>query len=169
MPVPNFPCQKGGTFSARGIHASRCPSASARPAVEALCRRLWSSPPSRRLLRNTIRRRGAIHGATAWRREKEQRRVLGRINADAAPHAGLGWARKPKPGLILRTNSQRGVSQGRVPPTSPRPWAGCVGFSGISEGFRRGFRRAPALPKNSRAGVSNLLKVHGQRSEFSAL
>ena len=67
------PCQKDGAFSARGIHASRCPSASARPAVAALCRRLWSTPPSRLLLRNTIRRRGAIHGATAQRREKEQR------------------------------------------------------------------------------------------------
>ena len=91
-----FPMSKGGAFSARGIHASRCPSASARPAVEALCRRLWSSPPSRRLLRNTIRRRGATHGATAQRREKEQRRVGGGY-PDAALRAGLRPAQTPSP------------------------------------------------------------------------
>jgi hypothetical protein len=33
--------------------------------------------------------------------EKEQRRVLGRINADVALHAGLGPATNAKPGVIL--------------------------------------------------------------------
>ena len=45
----------------------------------------------------------------ARRRREGAAPVLGRINADAALHAGLGWARKPKPGLILRNHSQRTV------------------------------------------------------------
>jgi len=49
----------------------------------------------------------------ARRRREGAAPVLGRINADAALHAGLGWARKPKPGLILRTDSQGIVRVGR--------------------------------------------------------
>jgi hypothetical protein len=104
--------QKECAYSARGADGSQAPSATERP---------------------LLRHRGE---------EKEQRRVLGRINADAALHTGLGWARKPKPGLILRTNSQRGVSRGRLPPTSPRPRAGCAVSPGISKGSSAGFHRA---------------------------
>jgi hypothetical protein len=66
---------------------------------------------------------------------------LGRINAGAALHAGLGWAQKPKPGLILRTNSQRGVIHGQC--RRPPLFAGRLrGFYGISLGFRAGFTAA---------------------------
>ena len=73
MPSPLSPCQKGGRVLGARCSTARSPGqGSNRP------------------------RRGT---APSHRRSSAG---LGRINAGAALHAGLGWARKPKPGLILR-------------------------------------------------------------------
>ena len=93
------------------------------------------------------------------RRAREQRRVGGHLRR-CSPR-GLGWALNIQ---ALGDPTQR-QSAGCQPGTSAAdlaPSAGRLrGFWGISRGFRRGFRRAPALPKNSRAGVSNPLKKRG--------
>src|ERR1700736_1893452 len=73
MPSPLSPCQKGGRVLGARCSTARSPGqGSNRP------------------------RRGT---APSHRRSSAG---LGRINAGTALHAGLGWARKPKPGLILR-------------------------------------------------------------------
>ena len=75
------------------------------------------SPPSRRNTRNSFdfvrvscwRCRNACRNrGTTAPSERRSSAKLGDI-LDAAPHAGLGWARYAKPDMILHTNSQRTV------------------------------------------------------------
>jgi hypothetical protein len=88
---------------------------------------------------------------------KEQRR--GGDPDAAARRAWLGAKTQARsdPTHQQSAGCQPGTSAADLAPSAGR----LRGFWGISKGFRRGFRRAPALPKNSRAGVSNLLKIHG--------
>jgi len=92
--------QKECAYSARGADGSQAPSATERPLL----------------------RRGG--------EEKEQRRVLGRINADAALHAGLRSAQNAKPAVILLIGSQRTV---RATEAVGGARGGCAGRAGRTD------------------------------------
>jgi len=62
--------------------------------------------------------------------EQEQRRVLGRINADAALHAGLRSAQNAKPAVILLIGSQRTV---RATEAVGGARGGCAGRAGRAD------------------------------------
>src|SRR5882762_9457533 len=72
---------------------------------------------------------------------------LGRKHSDAALHAGLGWELKPKPDVILCTDSQRGVSrQANAVDRAPLPVA--AWFLGYFGGICGGFPTRPRSRTN---------------------
>jgi hypothetical protein len=94
--------------------------------------------------------------------EKEQRRVLGGSTPTPLCTRGLVGRKNAKPGVTLRTNSQRGVSpadeRARPCPSAGRLRGVARYFRGVSGGFREGFLCSlDSRPQPSRASFRSKL------------